>query len=139
MLTSAGPCDSPAVVKRSMYPPKKREPGIYAGLAIPASASFNPAGSRRDIGVQHVNDNEAVLRKSEQLHGHPGSRLGRCRVDRAERTAKRLLQLQLAAHPEEVRVDDLDLRLARGHERDAAAVGVIRGPIVLGVEDDSRS
>src|SRR5688572_14043019 len=107
-LTSAGPCDSPAVVKRSIIPPKKtasptRRPGSR-NLSVPARGYGFMALRRSrviDISPAHIYDHDSFRGQAEELDGQGwiGSHLRRRWQHGAERTIEVRAERDPAAKP----------------------------------------
>src|SRR5215208_3781501 len=118
MLTRAGPCDSPAVVKRRGM---RGSVNCKTALVKPrhATASASPAPFERvqapldllrtclDVARGEVDHDEPLLAQRVDLHDHIGW-VARHWAARTQRTIDRVLQLQLAATDVVGDVDDLD-------------------------------
>src|SRR5439155_18763803 len=137
MLTSAGPCDSPAVVKRSIVAGgrwqvagQQRRAGELRSPAphyLPATSHRQPATTKQPsrcrfyVGGSEVDDDQTLLREPEQLEYRASGVAGEGTA-RAQRTVEIPLDRELAAREEVRDVHDLDVATLRSDEGKPVAV-----------------
>src|SRR5688572_25080202 len=145
-LTSAGPWDSPAVVKRSiaLAVPYPRDPKCASPTQGRARESMRNGEERAplsDVARVHINHNQSFRRQAEQLHDQRriGRLLRRRRDNGAERPVQVTADRNATAQTIAVAIHDLDRAITRRDERNARREVGRRLVLVERVECDARA